>query len=203
MRARADGVAPLAARAALLVALVAVLAGIWVLTGQQSEDTMELSERVVCVAQEALGLIGHEGSAADDAAAGEGDGSGGDSGDADAGADTAAAEAVDDAQAIHYTRFAAHVAEYALLAAVAALCALAWAGRRVRPLPLLAGTVLFCAACSFADEAHRWFVPERDIDLLDFGLDAIGYVLGASLVFLVVCWLRRHRSARRPQEALG
>ena len=90
----------------------------------------------------------------------------------------------------------AHVVEFAILGGVIALNVLVWmsgwAHRRSRRghiriwrrWLMYVLTILACAAASFADQYHKLYVPGRHFDKLDLFLDASGYIMAVTCVFI-------------------
>lgn len=90
----------------------------------------------------------------------------------------------------------AHVVEFALLGGVVALNVLAWmsgwAHRRGqfgrlriwRTWLMYALSMSACASASFADQYHKLYVPGRHFDKLDLFLDASGYIMTVTCVFI-------------------
>ncbi|MBI2767077.1 MAG: VanZ family protein [Chloroflexi bacterium] len=96
-----------------------------------------------------------------------------------------------------WTSNAAHMTEYAVLAALAA-----WAALAVWPRARLGVVLLACwagaAAYGASDEYHQSFVPGRDSNVTDFGFDALG--AGLSLAFVGAA-ARARAAHRRRREA--
>ncbi len=89
----------------------------------------------------------------------------------------------------------AHIVEYLLLSAVFFLLS-AVLFRKKRPLFHLAVSVLLCAAAAGLDEWHQTFVPGRNGSLHDVYIDALGFLPGALICFLI-CLLTRNRKQKR------
>ena len=161
-----------------VVLLVVTLAGIWMLTEQDVEQTSSLS-----------------GSAAHMV---EGQVAGAQSGGAEETGTIDAAEVAGPTADVRMDpltparmwmanniRRVAHTVEFffvGLFSAAAAAC-LGEHILRVRLRCLL--VLLFCAVCSVGDQVHKIFVPGRHFDVVDLGFDAAGYVTAMVLVLLV------------------
>lgn len=91
-----------------------------------------------------------------------------------------------------FRRFA-HIIEFGAVGLFAALSALLLLGDRFSLRQLAAGCLVFCMLNSLLDQLHKLFVPGREFDVIDLGLDAIGYALAISLIFGV--WRHLHRSS--------
>lgn len=91
-----------------------------------------------------------------------------------------------------FRRFA-HIIEFGAVGLFAALSALLLLGDRFSLHQLAAGCLGFCMLNSLLDQLHKLFVPGREFDVIDLGLDAIGYTLAISLIFGV--WRHLHRSS--------
>lgn len=91
-----------------------------------------------------------------------------------------------------FRRFA-HIIEFGAVGLFAALSALLLLGDRFSLHQLAAGCLVFCMLNSLLDQLHKLFVPGREFDVIDLGLDAIGYALAISLIFGV--WRHLHRSS--------
>lgn len=95
-------------------------------------------------------------------------------------------------------RRVAHIIEFGSVGLFAALSATLLLGDRF-PFRVLAGVCFgFCAANSLFDQLHKLFVPGREFDVFDLGLDAISYVLAISFVF--GAWGHLHRSPDKIQS---
>ena len=81
-----------------------------------------------------------------------------------------------------FRRFA-HIIEFGAVGLFAALSALLLLGDRFSLHQLAAGCLVFCMLNSLLDQLHKLFVPGREFDVIDLGLDAIGYTLAISLIF--------------------
>ena len=79
-----------------------------------------------------------------------------------------------------FRRFA-HIIEFGAVGLFAALSALLLLGDRFSLHQLAAGCLVFCMLNSLLDQLHKLFVPGREFDVIDLGLDAIGYTLAISL----------------------
>ena len=80
-----------------------------------------------------------------------------------------------------------HLGEYAILGAL-----LAWArSREWRLSRVLVFAVALASLYGISDEFHQWFVPGRMTDPVDCAADALGALLGATLVVVGVSRLRR------------
>ena len=91
----------------------------------------------------------------------------------------------------------AHAIEYGILA-VLNLAAL----RRsfaLPPLRAVATSVLLTSAWGYLDELHQAFVPGRNSDLLDWGADTLGAIVGASLAAIAL----RRRGSERAERVRG
>lgn len=93
---------------------------------------------------------------------------------------------VNASQASFIMRKVAHTAEFLPVGILAALCALAWFSDKWPHRKLVVGAILFCVACSFADQTHKFFVPGREFDYRDLACDVIGYLIGIAVVFAIV-----------------
>lgn len=91
-----------------------------------------------------------------------------------------------------FRRFA-HIIEFGAVGLFAALSALLLLGDRFSLHQLAAGCLVFCMLNSLLDQLHKLFVPGREFDVIDLGLDAIGYTLAISLIF--GAWRHLHRSS--------
>lgn len=91
-----------------------------------------------------------------------------------------------------FRRFA-HIIEFGAVGLFAALSALLLLGDRFSLHQLAAGCLGFCMFNSLLDQLHKLFVPGREFDVIDLGLDAIGYTLAISLIF--GAWRHLHRSS--------
>lgn len=91
-----------------------------------------------------------------------------------------------------FRRFA-HIIELGAVGLFAALSALLLLGDRFSLHQLAAGCLVFCMLNSLLDQLHKLFVPGREFDVIDLGLDAIGYTLAISLIF--GAWRHLHRSS--------
>lgn len=91
-----------------------------------------------------------------------------------------------------FRRFA-HIIEFGAVGLFAALSALLLLGDRFSLHQLAAGCLVFCMLNSLLDQLHKLFVPGREFDVIDLGLDAIGYALAISLIF--GAWRHLHRSS--------
>ena len=91
-----------------------------------------------------------------------------------------------------FRRFA-HIIEFGVVGLFAALSALLLLGDRFSLHQLAAGCLGFCMLNSLLDQLHKLFVPGREFDVIDLGLDAIGYTLAISLIF--GAWRHLHRSS--------
>ena len=87
-------------------------------------------------------------------------------------------------------RKSAHMIEYAILGALTGR-ALTTPGERVSR-PLIARTVVSCAAYALLDEAHQALVPSRT----GSGIDVLIDVTGAAAGTLLLTWWRTLRTAR-------
>ena len=47
----------------------------------------------------------------------------------------------------------------------------------------LVAALAICLACSLIDQCHKLFVPGRHFDVLDLGMDALGYMAAMAIVF--------------------
>lgn len=168
-----------------VVLLVVTLASIWILTGQNVEQTSSLSESTARAV---------EGQAADVRP--------------DAAQESQAGDAAGDANsttgAIHpdplapvrlwmgaNIRRVAHTVEFFFVGLFASLVAVCL-DKRVSPTRLWCVSVLaFCAVCSVGDQVHKIFVPGRHFDMIDLGFDAAGYVVAMLLVLLAAALVQR------------
>lgn len=91
-----------------------------------------------------------------------------------------------------FRRFA-HIIEFGAVGLFAALSALLLLGDRFSLHQLAPGCLVFCMLNSLLDQLHKLFVPGREFDVIDLGLDAIGYTLAISLFF--GAWRHLHRSS--------
>lgn len=91
-----------------------------------------------------------------------------------------------------FRRFA-HIIEFGAVGLFASLSALLLLGDRFSLHQLAAGCLVFCMLNSLLDQLHKLFVPGREFDVIDLGLDAIGYALAISLIF--GAWRHLHRSS--------
>lgn len=91
-----------------------------------------------------------------------------------------------------FRRFA-HIIEFGAVGLFAALSALLLLGDRFSLHQLAACCLVFCMLNSLLDQLHKLFVPGREFDVIDLGLDAIGYTLAISLIF--GAWRHLHRSS--------
>lgn len=89
------------------------------------------------------------------------------------------------ARAHFYIRKAAHVSEYAVLAALfyRALVNTLCAGRAVAAAAIV---LLFCAAYAASDEFHQSFIPSRTASARDVAIDVSGALLAVCL-YSVIC----------------
>jgi VanZ family protein len=85
-----------------------------------------------------------------------------------------------------YVRKAAHVSEYAILAALL-YRALVNTLLRSRALLSAAIVLLVCSVYATADEFHQSFVPSRTASARDVAIDSVGALIG----LLVIDWFRR------------
>ena len=93
-------------------------------------------------------------------------------------------------------RHFAHVVAYAVLAG---LVVLALARSRQRPGPALAGlAVALAVVYGVTDEFHQSFVPGRTSHAIDVVYDAIGAVVGVSVVWAWARWADRRRIRTPP-----
>lgn len=81
---------------------------------------------------------------------------------------------------VFIVRKGAHISIYFLLGIFAAL---SW--------KRFSFAVLFCFLYACSDEIHQLFVPGRNGNIADVGIDAIGFVLGSAIVSIVFCALKR------------
>lgn len=54
--------------------------------------------------------------------------------------------------------------------------------------------LVFCSLVAFADESLKYFLPTREFEIKDLGIDAIGYILGvlvAALFMHCLFWLNK------------
>lgn len=88
----------------------------------------------------------------------------------------------------------AHIYIYLLLGASMAVTVRCWLPpwRWYRQAGLAA---LLCLVWAAGDEVHQYFVPGRAMLASDVAVDALGFVPGIALVFLIL-WLRRRFSGR-------
>jgi VanZ family protein len=86
-----------------------------------------------------------------------------------------------------HIRHWAHVVEFGALGlAVATASALAFGVSPTRRVLKSAGVALaICAGCSLFDQTHKLFVPARHFDVVDLGMDALGYVSATALVLVI------------------
>ena len=91
-------------------------------------------------------------------------------------------------------RKVAHTAEFLPVGVLAALCALAWFSDKWSRKKLVVCATLFCVACSLTDQTHKLFVPGREFDCRDVACDAVGYLLGIAVVFVVATLRKSHKS---------
>lgn len=91
-------------------------------------------------------------------------------------------------------RKAAHVAEYAILAALLFRALRLTAGKRLSAMPWRGALVAWLLAAAFAasDEFHQTFVASRGPSASDVLIDATGAAVGLALV-LTVSRMRRRR----------
>ncbi len=89
----------------------------------------------------------------------------------------------------------AHIVEFFLLSTAFFLLSLAVFRRRKPAFHLLASLLLSAAAAGL-DEWHQTFVPGRNGTLSDVFIDALGFVPGAVLCF-ILCLLVRGRRRRK------
>ena len=92
-----------------------------------------------------------------------------------------------------YLRRFAHIAEFGAVGFFSALSAVLLLAGAFRRRVLVGGCLVFCMLNSLLDQLHKLFVPGREFDVIDLGLDAIGYVLAISLVFGVWGWFQQSR----------
>ncbi len=85
-----------------------------------------------------------------------------------------------------------HVLEYAILGLLA-YRAFRISGAHKPVLFLIAAAVLLATLYGLSDEFHQLFIPERDFDLNDLGLDVIGAMIGT----VIGVWL--FRKPARPE----
>ncbi len=97
----------------------------------------------------------------------------------------------------HYIRKAAHVTEYAILAA--AICLPLWI-RRIKGGKLWFLAVLISAAYAASDEFHQRFVPGRSGEFKDVMIDTSGAAMGAFLFLLAAAMFRRFKNRRNKTE---
>lgn len=77
-------------------------------------------------------------------------------------------------------RKGAHISIYFLLGIFAAL---SW--------KRFSFSVLFCFLYACSDEIHQLFVPGRSGNIVDVGIDAIGFVLGSAIVSMIFWAIKR------------
>lgn len=171
-----------------VVLLVVTLAGIWMLTEQNVEQTSSLSESTARAVEGRVADVRPD--AAQESQAG----------DAVEGADSTTATVHPDPLAPvrlwmdANIRRVAHTVEFffvGLFASTTVAClgeCLPCARFRY------ALAALFCAVCSVGDQVHKIFVPGRHFDMIDLGFDAAGYVTAMLLVLLVSAWV--HHATR-------
>lgn len=82
----------------------------------------------------------------------------------------------------------AHIIEFGAVGLFAALSEVLLLEIVFRSRLLAAGSLGLCMSNSLSDLCHRLFVPGREFDVIDFGFDAIGYVLAIILVFGLWSW---------------
>ena len=90
----------------------------------------------------------------------------------------------------HYVRKAAHVTEYAILAATVTLPL--WLRKR-KGFRLWSLSVLITAGYAATDEIHQKFVPGRSGELKDVLIDSAGAALGAYVFIIAATALTRHK----------
>ena len=82
----------------------------------------------------------------------------------------------------------AHVYEYALLGMF--VCG---SMMTIKRIPFWLRSVLavaICAVCSFFDQVHKIYVPDREFDKIDLYYDAAGY-LAAVIIITIICLIMR------------
>ena len=87
----------------------------------------------------------------------------------------------------------AHVYEYALLGVF--VCG---SMMTVKRIPFWLRSVLalvICAVCSFFDQVHKIYVPDREFDTVDLYYDAAGYVAAVGII-TVICLLVTKRKKK-------
>ena len=87
-------------------------------------------------------------------------------------------------------RIAAHLGEYALLAALCIWALAPALGRRA-----IVAAVVISVLYAISDEIHQSYVPRRDADPFDIAVDAAGIALAAT--FIRARTARSRRTARR------
>ncbi len=91
---------------------------------------------------------------------------------------------------MHEVRSRAHIPEYFALAAALAL-ALWYSTARLRLSAVL--SLFLSSLAGFLDETLKIYLPTREFDLRDFGLDVLGSLAGAALMFLCILLFRRRK----------
>lgn len=168
-----------------VVLLVVTLASIWILTGQNVEQTSSLSESTARAVEGRSASVQPE--TAGETQAGDA------AGDADS---TTGAVHPDPLAPVRLwmganIRRVAHTVEFFFvgLFASATVACLGECLPCARFRYVLA--LLFCAVCSVGDQVHKIFVPGRHFDIIDLGFDAAGYVTAMLLVLLAAVLVQR------------
>ncbi|MDY0087764.1 MAG: VanZ family protein [Coriobacteriia bacterium] len=87
----------------------------------------------------------------------------------------------------------AHFAVYTVLGG---LLFIAFTFETADPGHALALAVLVASAYGVTDELHQVFVPGRLPEVADWGMDTLGALLGALIMFIVLRRIARNRAAR-------
>ena len=72
----------------------------------------------------------------------------------------------------------AHIGEYIILSILAY-----WNTEGLNTKRRIILTFIFCFAFSISDEIHQHFVPGREVELFDIGLDSLGFSFGCLLCY--------------------
>lgn len=92
-------------------------------------------------------------------------------------------------------RKAAHVTEYAILAAAVWFALYFWTNNKS---VLYFSTVVFCIFYAVTDEIHQLFVKGRSGQFEDVLIDAVGILASAGVIYFIeVCCLKRSEESKR------
>ena len=90
-------------------------------------------------------------------------------------------------------RKAAHITEYAILAAAVLFALYFWTNRK---RVLYFSTVVFCVFYAVTDEIHQLFVKGRSGKASDVLIDAVGVLIATGLIYL----LKERRATCHPEQ---